>query len=55
MKPQDDPEFMQFMEECILDLNPAHLNICEIIQKSLGSIRSLKHSNSFPEKLSQNA
>jgi hypothetical protein len=36
MKPEDDPEFMEFVEETILDLSPAELAECEIIAKDLG-------------------
>ena len=35
MKAEDDPEFMETVEEVILDLSPAELNACEIIAKDL--------------------
>ena len=37
MKPEDDPEFVELVEECILDLGPAELNVCEIIIHSSSS------------------
>jgi hypothetical protein len=30
-KPEDDPEFMESVEECILDLSPAELNVCALM------------------------
>ena len=35
MKAEDDPEFMETVEEVILDLSPAELNACETIAKDL--------------------
>jgi hypothetical protein len=36
MKAEDDPEFMESVEECILDLSPAELNFYETVSKELG-------------------
>jgi hypothetical protein len=36
MKPEDDPEFVESAKDCILDLSPAELNVCEVIAKDLG-------------------
>jgi hypothetical protein len=36
MKAEDDPEFMELVEECILDLTPAELNVYETVSKELG-------------------
>jgi len=36
MKPEDDPEFMELVEECILDLTPAELNAYETVSKERG-------------------
>ena len=37
MKAEDDPEFMEVVEESILDLSPYELSVCEIIAKNCGA------------------
>ena len=36
MEPEDDPEFIEMVEETILDLSSAELNFYEMVSKELG-------------------